>query len=328
MPRRAELELEVRSGAGRGGDRDDGAQLRPAVQHAHAGHAAASRSRAYSASARARSRAVSSPTSKRVLRRVPDPEHQRVGDLPALEPPGVRREAELVGVGPVGAVHVHQERVRPRPERAIGDVQEADARGDRGGTSARSPRGSRSRPAPRRPASVPPPGRRPPGREPPPPGRCAPTASTGCTSPELVGTQVRATRAGRRRANAARTASGSMPPSRAIGRPDHLDAEAAGQRQVHDLVRGVVGPAGEDARRRAGNRTRRGPGRRRRWSSGRARCCRRGGAEQAADRGMSRRHGVRAGVGRLVAAELGLEPEVVRRPRPRPGAAAGRRRRC
>jgi hypothetical protein len=59
----------------------------------------------------------------------------------------------------------------------------------------------------------------------------------GWTSPELVGIQVIATSAGRRRWSSSRTAS---------GRAHDLHAQTAGARQVHDLVRGVVRPAGED----------------------------------------------------------------------------------
>ena len=74
----------------------------------------------------------------------------------------------------------------------------------------------------------------------------SPTASTGCTRPELVGTQVTATSAGRRRADLLLQGVRVDAALRRIGNPHNLDSEALRQRQVHDLVRGVVGAAGHD----------------------------------------------------------------------------------
>ena len=63
----------------------------------------------------------------------------------------------------------------------------------------------------------------------------------------MVGTQVSATRVGPLAADQLAHRVRVDAALRQVGRADDLDAEPAGEREVHDLVRGVVGPAGQDA---------------------------------------------------------------------------------
>ncbi len=243
-----------------------------------------------------------------VLGRGARPQHQRIGDLPALEAPRIGREGELIGAAPRGAVHVHRERIGATRERMVSDVEESETAG--------------------------------PAQEFP---RCAgeviavqPAHVHGHLAHGLAGVQnigyssvaadlahnlgrLHQPRVGghpgerdeRGAPSGHQIAYGLEidPAFGGVGRAHDLDAAPPGQREVEDLVRGVIGSAGEDhvPRAQVERGERLAERHRRVLLHGQVR---RRGAEESCERGVGAMQRLRTRIGRLVPADLVLQRQM------------------